>query len=134
MKFLLIGFCSFMLVACVKWGKGSKHVSFEGYQLVGDGNDNDSTFFEVHYKNKGNDSLINTYCRMVVKDTTSKLFKGTLFSDSNKGIGVSPRSDFYYYFYAADYNPSSDVGKVKFYLSWTNPKDRRSGVRKIIYE
>lgn len=134
MKFILLFLLSsFLLGACIKYGQGSKYVKFVDYQLVGDGNDNDSTFFEVHYKNKGDDTLKEPLCSMNVKDTVDKMVKNTLFYSSVNGADVMPHSDFYYYFYSENFNISSEVGKIKFLLVWTNDKNKDSFVRRIVY-
>ncbi|MES2798634.1 MAG: hypothetical protein V4638_01340 [Bacteroidota bacterium] len=122
-----------IFTSCVKFGKGSKYVKYIDYQLVGDGNNNDSTFFEVHYKNRGDDTLKEPLCSMNVKDTVDKTIKNTLFYSSVNGADVMPNSDFYYYFYSEGFNISSEVGKIKFLLIWTNEKNKNSVVRRIVY-
>lgn len=132
-KLTLFISCLLLLVSCIKWGNGSKHVKYIDYQLVGDGNNNDSTFFEVHYQNKGDDTLKEPVCSMNVKDTVDKMIKNTLFYSSVNGADVMPHSDFYYYFYSEGFNISSEVGKIKFLLLWTNKKGKTSGHRRIVY-
>lgn len=122
-----------ILTSCIKWGNGSKNVKFEDYQLVGDGNDNDSTFFEVEYFNKGNDSILEPLCKITIKDTTDKLIKKTLYSNSQEINFVAPHQSFYFHIYAGDFQLTSEVGKLKFILLWKNKKGKTSGVRKIIY-
>lgn len=122
-----------MLTSCIKWGNGSKFIKFEDYQLVGDGNNNDSTFFEVEYFNKGNDSILEPLCSITIKDTTDKLIKKTLYSNSQEISFVPPHQSFYFYIYAEDFQLTSEVGKLKFILLWKNKKGKTSGVRKIIY-
>lgn len=128
--------CSYILVAlfldgCFHYGSGSKYVKFDSYVLASDGNNGDSNFFYVTYKNKGPEPLKNPYLRMVIKDTSDKIFKKILFSDSRIFSEVPGHSDFTIKFFAGNYIPGNDVGKVKFYLEWTNKKGKKSVKRTI---
>lgn len=131
MKFITTILAFAMLTACVKLGNGSKNVKFLGCLRVDDGNNGDSTFFKVSYRNKGDEILKNANCDITIKDTSSTLFKSTLFSSSSNNIDAQPHSDFYFYIYSKDFTESNAVGKSKFLLTWTNKKGRQSLVRYV---
>lgn len=123
-----------VLSACIAKGKGSRKVKYDGYYLSGDGNDNDSSFFYVSFKNKSDYPLIEPDLLMTVKDTSSKMISKTLFSSLVYFEDQAANSNFTVKVYAEDYTPSSEVGKIKFLLSWTNKKGRNSFRRRIVYE
>ncbi len=124
----------FIMSSCIRWGHESRFVRFDGYTMVGDGNDNDSTFFIVSYRNKCKSWLGEPYCRMVIKDTTGKLFGSGLYSNSETIQDVEPLTDFSFKFYADNFTFTDEVGKVKFYLSWTNGKGKTAVRRHVDYE
>lgn len=128
---VLLLFLVFLAAACIRKGAESKYVKFKGYQLIGDGNDNDSTFFELRYENKSEHPLVDPYIRMVIKDTSSKVFKPILFSDSRNFEDVGAKQYFNVCFYAKGFQFSSETGKMKFYLEWTNSKGKRSFRRAV---
>lgn len=119
--------------SCIRWGHESKFVRFDGYELVGDGNDNDSTFFIVSYRNKCESWLGAPYCRMVIKDTSGKIFGSGLYSQSEVIPDVAPKTNFSIKLYAENFQFTDEVGKVKFYLSWTNGKGKNSVRRHVEY-
>lgn len=131
MKLLHLVLSLLLLAACIRKGTESKYVKFKGYQLIGDGNDNDSTFFELRYENKSDQPLKEPYIRMVIKDTSAKMFKPILFSDSKNFEDVGAKQYFNIYFYAKGYQFSAETGKMKFYLEWTNSKGKRSFRRAV---
>ena len=134
MKQLLLFFLTAILItSCIRKGKESKYVKFHGYQLVTDGNNGDSVFFELRYENKSDYPLKEPYCRMVIKDTSDKIFKPILFSDSDNLPEVPAHTWFNVYFYSDGFQFTNDVGKVKCYLSWTNSKGKRSFRRSVDY-
>lgn len=122
-----------VLGSCIHKGKESKYVKFHGYQLVTDGNNGDSVFFELRYENKSDVPLKDPYCRMAIKDTSDKIFKHILFSDSKNFEDVPAHTWFNVYFYSDGFQFSDEVGKVKCYLSWTNSKGKRSIRRSVEY-
>lgn len=124
---------AFLAVSCLHKGKESKYVKFHGYQLVGDGNNNDSAFFELRYENKSSVPLKAPYCRISIKDTSDKFFKPILFSDAKNFEDVPAHTWFNVYFYSDGFQFSNAVGKVKCYLSWTNSKGKRSIRRAVEY-
>jgi len=135
MKYLFgAAFVLLVLSACIAKGKGSRKVKYDGYYLSGDGNDNDSSFFYVSFKNKSDYPLIEPDLLMTVKDTSSKMISKTLFSSLVYFEDQAANSNFSVKVYAEDYTPSSEVGKIKFLLSWTNKKGRNSFRRRIVYE
>jgi hypothetical protein len=121
----------FVVTSCIHKGRESKYVKFKGYQLVTDGNNGDSVFFELHYENKSDYPLKEPFCRMVIKDTSDKMFKPILFSDSKVFADVPAHSHFYVYFYSKGFEFSDAVGKVKCYLSWTNSKGKNAFRRSV---
>jgi hypothetical protein len=131
MKLLSLFLSLLLLAACIRKGAESKYVKFKGYQLIGDGNDNDSTFFELTYENKSDQPLKEPYIRMVIKDTSAKMFKPILFSDSKNFEDVGAKQYFNIYFYSKGYQFSAETGKMKFYLEWTNSKGKRSFRRAV---
>jgi hypothetical protein len=131
MKRLTFLIALLLLAACIRKGAESKYVKFKGYQLVGDGNNNDSTFFKLTYENKSEHPLKEPYIRMVIKDTSAKMFKPILFSDSRNFEDVGAKQYFDIYFYAKGFQFSSETGKLKFYLEWTNSKGKRSFRRAV---
>ena len=122
------------LSACIAKGKGSHKVKYDGYYLSGDGNDNDSNFFYVSFKNKSDYPLVKPDLLMTIKDTSNKMIAHTLFSSLVYFEDQAANSNFTVKVYAEDYTPSSEVGKIKFLLSWTNKKGRNSFRRRIVYE
>lgn len=120
-----------LATACIHKGAESKQVKFLGFDLVGDGNNNDSTFFELRYENKSSIPLKEPYLRMVIKDTSDKVFKHILYSESQNLPDIAAHSPFTVYFYAENFQYSAKVGKTKFYLSWTNSKGKKSIRRKV---
>lgn len=127
MSFLLI----VLVTGCVRWGAESRYVKFDGYELVGDGNNNDSAFFEIHYINSSDTILGTPYLRMVIKDTSGKFFKPILFSKSANHPDVPPHSNVTYRYYAKHFMFSERTGKIKFYYSWKNSKGKTSVRRSI---
>jgi hypothetical protein len=125
---------SIVVTGCLHKGAQSKYVKCYGYSLVGDGNNNDSSFFRLSYENKSGSPLKEPFVRMVIKDTTDKFFKPILFSDSKSFPDVPAHSSFTVDFYSKNFEFSNEVGKVKLYLSWTNSKGRNSIRRKVEYE
>lgn len=122
-----------VLGSCIHKGKESKYVKFHGYQLVTDGNNGDSVFFELRYENKSDYPLKEVYCRMAIKDTSDKIFKHILFSDSDNLPDVPAHTWFNVYFYSDGFQFTDAVGKVKCYLSWTNSKGKTSFRRSVEY-
>jgi hypothetical protein len=134
MKLLIvIGITGIVFTSCFHKGAQSKYVKFHGYSLVGDGNDNDSSFFRLDYENKSDYPLKAPYVRMVIKDTSSKLFKPILFSDSKNLDDIPSHTSFSVWFFSDGFQFSSAVGKVKCYLSWTNSNGKRSIRRTVEY-
>jgi hypothetical protein len=123
-----------VLTSCLHKGAQSKYVKCYGYSLIGDGNNNDSSFFRLSYENKSGSPLKEPFVRMVIKDTSDKLFKPILFSDSKNLPDVPAHTSFYVDFYARDFQFSNETGKAKLYLSWTNSKGKRSIRRKVEYD
>lgn len=130
-SFAFLLFFNFMLVSCFHRGDESKYVKFDFYELATDGNDGDSNFFYLHFKNNSNHTLKDPYLRMVIKDTSSKIFKPRLFSDSETFTEIPANTAFTAAFYAGSFQFGDDVGKIKIYLSWTNHKGKK-GVRRVI--
>src|SRR6218665_3053382 len=132
MKYLCGSFLLLLVLsACIAKGKGSHKVKYSGYYLTGDGNDDDSTFFMVSFKNKSDYPLVKPDLMMTIKDTSSKMISKTLFSSVVYFEDQAANSDFTVKVYAEGFTFSSEVGKIKFLLSWTNPKGRISFRRRI---
>lgn len=128
---IILFLVSVFVTACLHKGAESKQVKFYGYDLVGDGNNNDSTFFELRYENKSSIPLKEPYLRMVIKDTSDKIFKHILYSESQNLADIPAHTPFTVYFYAENFQFSAAVEKAKFYLSWTNSKGKKSIRRSI---
>lgn len=120
-------------VGCVRKGLESKYVKLESQQLVSDGNNNDSNFFEIRYTNQSPNPITDPYLRMAIKDTSSKFFKKTLYSESKNFPTVPANTNFTVLLYAEDFQYSDVVGKTKFFLSWTNSEGKTSIRRSIRY-
>ena len=129
-------FAFFLLVltSCIALGKGSHKVKYSSYALIGDGNNNDSSFFIVNFKNKSEYPLLEPNLVMTIKDTSSKMIKHSLFSNSATFDDVAAHTDFSVKLYAKDFYFTDEVGKVKLLLSWTNQKGKSSFRRRIVYE
>lgn len=123
-----------VLTSCIAIGKGSHKVKYSSYALVGDGNDNDSSFFIVNFKNKSEYPLLEPNLMMTIKDTSGKMLKHTLFSNSVDFEDVQAHTDFSVKLYAKDFYFTDEVGKVKLLLDWTNKKGKTSFRRRIVYE
>jgi hypothetical protein len=135
MKHLFIGsLIVFVLSACIAKGKGSHKVKYDGYYLTGDGNNDDSTFFMVSFKNKSDYPLVEPDLLMTIKDTTGKWLSGTMFSSLVYFEDQAAHSNFTVKVYAEGFTFSDEVGKIKFLLSWTNKKGKNSFRRRIVYE
>lgn len=119
------------LSACFHRGADSKHVKYDYYELVNDGNNGDSSFFKVYYKNESNYPLKSAWLKMTIKDTSSKMFKSTLFSDLQDLPEIPAKTNFKVVFYAKDFQFGDNVGKLKFYLSWKNHKGK-TAVRRVV--
>lgn len=128
------GILLLVLSSCIAMGKGSRKVKYDNYFLVGDGNDNDSSFFFVYFKNKSDYPLVNPDLSMTIKDTTNKMISKTLYSSYTTFADVPAHTDFYVKVYAEDFYFSDEVGKIKLLLSWTNKKGKNSFRRRIVYE
>lgn len=122
------------LSACIAMGKGSHKVKYDGYYLSGDGNDNDSAFFYVSFKNKSDYPLVEPNLMVTVKDTSDKTFKKTIWTGDTTFADQAANSNFTVKLYAEDFYFTDEVGKVKFFLSWTNKKGKGSFRRRIVYE
>lgn len=122
------------LSSCIAIGKGSHKVKYDSYALVGDGNDNDSSFFMVYFKNKSDYPLIDPNLSVNVKDTSNKMFKATLFYNDVDFDDVAAKTDFVVKVYAKDFYFTDEVGKIKLILDWTNKKGKNSFRRRIVYE
>jgi len=118
---------------CVRKGLESKYVKLDNHELVGDGNNNDSNFFQIRYTNQSPNPITDPYLRMAIKDTSSKLFKKTLYSESKTFPTVPANTDFIVLLYAEDFQYSDLVGKTKFFLSWTNSEGKSSIRRSVRY-
>ena len=129
-----LSFFLLVLTSCIALGKGSHKVKYSSYALVGDGNNNDSSFFIVHFKNKSEYPLLEPNLIMTIKDTSSKMLKHTLFSSSTDFEDVPAHTDFYVKVYAKDFYFTDEVGKIKLLLGWTNKKGKTSFRRRIVYE
>lgn len=125
----IILFCVIaFLASCIGIGKESSKVKFVEYYQVSDGNDNDSTFLVVVYKNKSDIPVENPSIVVTVKDTvTGKLFKNTLKSYSQSLPTQSAKSHFSFKIYTEDFDFNSpEVDKLKFILTWTNSNGKMS--------
>jgi hypothetical protein len=109
-------------------------VKYDGYYLTGDGNNDDSTFFMVSFKNKSDYPLVEPDLLMTIKDTTGKWLSGTMFSSLVYFEDQAAHSNFTVKVYAEGFTFSDEVGKIKFLLSWTNKKGKNSFRRRIVYE
>lgn len=135
LTFLVIPFyILFGLSACYHRGADSKYVTYDYYELVDDGNNGDSSFFKVYYKNESDYPLKSAWLRMTIKDTSSKLIKSTLFSDIKDLPEIPAKTNFKVVFYADNFQFGDNVGKLKFYLSWKNHKGKTSVRRVVDYE
>ncbi|MCC6701638.1 MAG: hypothetical protein IT221_08940 [Fluviicola sp.] len=130
---LILMLLSFLLLAssCFRWGAESKYLKFRDYEQVGDGNNNDSSFFIVKYENIGDYAIVDPYLRMTIKDTSSKWFRFPMFSESGTFPTIPPHSTAEMEFYADNFQFTDAVGKIKFYFSWTNSKGKSSGRRSV---
>ena len=117
--------------SCFRWGAESKYLKFREYEHVSDGNNNDSSFFVVTYENIGDFQITDPYLRMTIKDTSSKLFRFPMYSESGTFPSIPPHSSAELSFYADNFQFTDAVGKIKLYFSWTNSKGRSSGRRSI---
>ena len=135
MKSSLCLLCFFTLLStgCVRKGLESKYVKLESHQLVGDGNNNDSNFFQIRYTNQSPNPIADPYLRMAIKDTSSKLFKKTLYSESKNFPTIPANTYFTVLLYADDFQYYDLVGKTKFFLSWTNSEGKTAIRRSIRY-
>lgn len=131
MKISAIMCVLYLASSCVRWGAESRYVKFDGYELVGDGNNDDSTFFEIKYRNNSDTSLRGPYLRMVIKDTSGKFFKPILYSHSDNHPDVPAHSEVVYRYYAKDFTFTGATGKKKFFYSWTNSKGKSSVRRSV---
>ncbi len=122
------------LSSCIALGKGSRKVKYDSYALIGDGNDNDSSFFMVYFKNKSDYPLIEPNLSVSVKDTSDKMFKKSLFYNDVDFEDVAAHTDFVVKVYAKDFYFTDEVGKIKLILDWTNKKGKNSFRRRIVYE
>lgn len=131
MKYYAYIICVLVLSSCIRWGAQSKYVKFDGYELVGDGNDNDSSFFEIKYRNNSDTLLRGPYLRMVIKDTSRKFFKPILYSHADNHPDVPAHSEVVYRYYAKGFTYTGSTGKKKFFYSWTNSKGKSSVRRSV---
>ena len=122
-----------ILSGCYHRGAESKYVKFDSYELVGDGNNGDSNFFHVYYHNESDYPLKAPWLSMTIKDTSSKMFKHTLFSAAKDLPDIEANTNFVVTFYAEDFQFSDNVGKLKFMLRWKNHKGRTSVRREVDY-
>lgn len=122
------------LASCIALGKGSHKVKYSSYSLVGDGNDNDSSFFMVYFKNKSDYPLIEPMLTLTIKDTSNKTIQKTLFKESQTFPDIVAHTDFSVKIYAQDFYFSDEVGKLKLLLVWTNKKGKSSFRRRIVFE
>lgn len=120
--------------ACYHRGAESKHVKYDSYELVNDGNNGDSSFFKIYYQNTSDYPLKSAWMRLTIKDTSSKIFKSTLFSDAKDLPEIPAKTNFTVVFYAKDFQFGDEVGKLKFYLTWENHKGKKSVRRVVDYQ
>lgn len=130
----LIAVFAILVSSCIGMGKGSRKVKYNGYYLGGDGNNNDSTFFYVSFKNKSDYPLLSPNLGITVKDTSSKMIKPIIWSGNVDFADQAANSEFTVKVYAEDYTETDEVGKIKFLLDWTNKKGKTSFRRRIVYE
>ncbi len=123
----------FVLTSCFRWGAESKYLKFRDYALVGDGNNDDSTFFAVTYENLGDYEVTTPYLRVVVKDTARNMlmFRRILFSEGANYATIPPHQQMTYYVYAKRFRMTDNAGKIKFFFSWENYKGKNSGRRSV---
>lgn len=120
-----------LAASCLHKGAESKYVKFMGCTLVSDGNNNDSSFFKIDYENKSDQPLKDPFVRMVIKDTSDKMFKPILFSASDNLDDIPAHTAFTVSFYSEGFQYSDATGKTKYYLSWTNSNGKRSIRRRV---
>lgn len=133
MKWIYVACLPLLLTSCFRWGAEAKYLKFRDYDLVGDGNNNDSTFFAVTYENLSEYEVTNPYLRVVVKDTTRNilLFKRILFSEGANYATIPAHQQMTYYIYAKQFQLTDRADKIKFFISWENYKGKNSGRRSV---
>lgn len=131
--FIAIACILLSLTGCFHHGADSKYVKYDSYELACDGNDCDSNYFYLNFRNNGSEPLKSPYVRFVIKDTSDKMFKPILFSDSKTINDIPPYTSFTIKLYAGNFQLSSEVGKSKVYFSWTNKKGKKSVRRSVSY-
>jgi len=129
MKWIFVACLPFLLTSCFRWGAEAKYLKFRDYDLVGDGNNNDSTFFAVTYENLGEHEVTTPYLRVVVKDTTRGIWKRNLYSEASNYATIPARQQITYSIYAKQFQMTDRAGKIKFFISWKNYKGKNSGRR-----
>lgn len=131
-KILFICFVS-LLTSCIRHGAESVDVKFKSYEFYPAYSTLDTSYYLVSYENKSDEILKNPYLRISVKDTSDKVFKKIIFSDSKNFNSVNPNSSFTVKFNVTNDIDFTKVGKIKFFLSWTNSKNKTSVRRTIRY-
>ncbi len=124
---------SYFLVSCVKYGEDKKKVKLSNYQLIGDGNNDDSTFFYFSITNENSHELKDPYLRMVAKDTSDKILFSTLFRETEELPNIPANSTYSHSIYTEKFEINDEVGKIKVKLEWTNSKNKNSFIRKVYY-
>ncbi|MFY7989462.1 MAG: hypothetical protein ACOVO3_01940 [Fluviicola sp.] len=128
-KWIFVACLPLLLTSCFRWGAEAKYLKFRDYDLVGDGNNNDSTFFAVTYENTGEYEVTTPYLRVVVKDTASGIWKRNLYSEASSYATIPAHQQMTYYIYAKQFQMTDRAGKIKFFISWKNYKGKNSGRR-----
>ncbi len=124
---------SIILFSCIRKGAESKDVKFLSHNFYPAVYVGDTSFFLVNYQNKSNVVLRSPFIRLAVKDTSSKLFHKTLYSDSKNLGDIPANSSFSIRFDVFNNIDFNKVAKIKFYLSWTNSNDNKSIRRSVKY-
>ncbi len=126
MRILVILISACLLVSCYKRGPESKGVRLWSYDLVGDGNNNDSTYFHISIKNENAVPLTDPNLKFVVKDTSSKILFSTLFRDDQNIQSIPAYSTYDHYIFTNGFQINDEVGKVKIRFEWTNSEGSNS--------
>jgi hypothetical protein len=128
-KWILFAILPLLMTSCFRWGAEAKYLKFRDHGMVDDGNNSDSAFFMVTYENLGEYPVTTPYLRVVVKDTTSGIFKRILFSEGANYATIPAHQQMTYYIYAKNFQLTDRAGKIKFFISWENYKGKNSGRR-----